>query len=193
MANMSANSSSKPTVIREPIRIPEPEHGLARALREVMHAFRTIMEGRMRGRGPASSFAHALVMFSLAREPGLSGAQAARRAQVTAQTMNGLLRTLEAAGYVVREQNPENRRADRWFLTQAGLRHLEFGKAVGDEVTRTMLIPLTSSDVNQLCTLLNKCAHALQASGAADSVSVQRRARLPRKASKSAASVRSSR
>jgi DNA-binding MarR family transcriptional regulator len=184
MANMSASASSKSNVIREPIRIPEPEHGVARAMREVMHAFRTIMEGRMRERGPASSFAHALVMFSLAHEPGLSGAQAARRAQVTAQTMNGLLRTLEAAGYVVREQNPENRRADRWFLTRAGLRHLEFGKAVGDEVTRTMLIRLTSSDVNQLCTLLNKCARALQANSTADSVTMQRRARRPRKASK---------
>ena len=136
----------------------------------------------MRAHGPASSFAHALVMFSLAREPGLSGAQAARRAQVTAQTMNGLLRNLEAAGYVVREQNPENRRADRWFLTQAGLRHLEFGKAVGDEVTRMMLIPLTSSDVNQLCALLNKCSRALRVSGAPDSTSSQIGAQKTRRA-----------
>jgi DNA-binding MarR family transcriptional regulator len=155
-------------VIREPVQIPEPEHGVARALKEVMHSFRNIMEGRMRALGPASSFAHALLMFSLAREPGLSGAQAARRAQVTAQTMNGLLRSLEAAGYAVREQNPENRRADRWFLTHAGLRHLEHGKAVADELTRTMLIPLTSTDVNHLCELLHRCAHALLAGNAAD-------------------------
>jgi DNA-binding MarR family transcriptional regulator len=161
---MSGTSSSKSIAIREPIRIPEPEHDVARALRELMHAFRTIMEGRMRVHGPASSFAHALVIFSLAREPGLSGAQAARRAQVTAQTMNGLLRNLEAAGYVVREQNPENRRADRWFLTQAGLRHLELGKAVADEVTRAMLMPLASTDVSRLCALLKKCSGALRAS-----------------------------
>ena len=170
---MPRNAASKSAAIREPVQIPEPEHGVARALKEVMHSLRTIMEGRMRALGPASSFAHALLMFSLAREPGLSGAQAARRAQVTAQTMNGLLRNLEAAGYAVREQNPENRRADRWFLTQAGLRHLEEGKAVADELTRTMLVPLTSTDVNQLCALLQKCAHALLAINTADTGTVQ--------------------
>ena len=190
---MSETSTSKSIAIREPIRIPEPEHDVARALREVMHAFRTIMEGRMRVHGPASSFAHALVMFSLAREPGLSGAQAARRARVTAQTMNGLLRNLEASGYVVREQNPENRRADRWFLTQAGLRHLEFGKAVGDEVTRAMLMPLTRTDVNQLCALLMKCARALRASSSPDPVGPQPDALQPSKTRKAASGIRRTR
>ncbi len=128
-----------------------------------MHSFRTIMEGQMRSRGEALSFAHAMLMMSLAREPGLSGAQASRRAQVTAQTMNGLLRNLEAGGYAVREPNPENRRADRWFLTQEGLRHLEQGKSVADEVMRQMLVPLTNKDADRLCELLQKCAKALHA------------------------------
>jgi len=149
--------------IREPVEVREPTHDVARALKEVMHSFRTIVEGEMRSRGEALSFAHAMLMMSLAREPGLSGAQAARRSQVTAQTMNGLLRNLESAGYAVREPHPENRRADRWFLTQDGLRHLEQGRAVADEVMRKMLLPLTDKDADRLCELLQRCARALHA------------------------------
>jgi DNA-binding MarR family transcriptional regulator len=152
---------SKP--IREPVQLSEPTHDVARALKEVMHAFRTIMEGEMRSRGQALSFAHAMLMMSLAREPGLSGAQTARRQQVTAQTMNGLLRNLESAGYAVREPNPENRRADRWYLMQRGLRHLEQGRLVADEVMRKMLVPLTDRDADRLCELLQRCAGALHA------------------------------
>jgi len=128
-----------------------------------MHSFRNTVEAQMRARGEALSFAHAMLMMTLAREPGLSGAQASRRAQVTAQTMNGLLRNLEAGGYAVREPNPENRRADRWFLTGEGLRHLQQGKGVADEVARQMLVPLTDRDADRLCELLHKCAAALRA------------------------------
>jgi len=159
---MSPAARSATRTIREPVQLSEPAHDVARALKEVMHSFRTIMEGEMRSRGEALSFAHAMLMMSLAREPGLSGAQAARRSQVTAQTMNSLLRNLESAGYAVREPNPENRRADRWFLTQDGLRHLEQGRVVADEVMRKMLVPLTDRDADRLCELLQKCAQALR-------------------------------
>lgn len=147
--------------IREPVQLPEPTHDVARALKEVMHSFRTIVEGEIRARGEALSFAHAMLMMSLAREPGLSGAQVARRQQVTAQTMNVLLRNLESAGFAVREPNPENRRADRWFVTHDGLRHLEQGRLIADEVMRKMLVPLTAKDTDRLCELLQRCAMAL--------------------------------
>ena len=160
---MPRKTASHSDLIREPILIAEPEHDVARALKEVLRALGKVMEGRMRSRGEVSSFAHAMLLVYLAREPGLSGAQAARRSQVTAQTMNGLLRNLEAAGYVAREPNPENRRADRWFLSQKGLHHLQQGKGVADEVMSQMLAPLTDRDTERLCVLLSKCAKALRA------------------------------
>ncbi len=153
-------------ILREPVQLPEPEHDVARALREVMHSFRTIMESEMRSRGSALSFAHAMLMKTLAQEPALSGAQLARRGQVTAQTMNSLLRNLESVGYAVREKNAENKRADRWFLTQDGLRHMQLGHSVADDLMNKMLVPLTPKDADRMCELLKKCAaalHALQA------------------------------
>jgi DNA-binding MarR family transcriptional regulator len=159
---MSRKAATNSILIREPILIAEPRHDVTRALKEVLRALRSAMESRMRSREGVSSFAHAMLLAFLAREPGLSGAQAARRSLVTAQTMNGLLRNLEAAGYVAREPNPENRRADRWFLTRKGLRHLEKGRGVADEVIRQMLAPLTDRDTQRLYKLLGRCGEALR-------------------------------
>jgi MarR family transcriptional regulator for hemolysin len=164
---MSPKAATSSTLIREPIVMPEPEHDVARALKEVLRALGTVMKGRMRSRGEALSFAQTMLLVFLAREPGSSGAQAARGSQVTAQTMNGLLRNLETGGYVGREPNPENRRADRWFLTQRGLHHLEKGKGVADEVMRQMLAPLTDKDTERLCSLLSNCTKALHGIDAA--------------------------
>jgi len=159
---MSPHRTAKSQAIRDPVQVSEPSLGVARALKELMHAFRTIVEGEMRSRGESLSFAHAMLMITLAREPGLSGAQAARRAQVTAQTMNALLRNLESGGHVVRERNPENLRADRWFLTRQGLRHLEMGRMVADDIARKMLVPLTAPEADRLSELLRRCTHALR-------------------------------
>jgi DNA-binding MarR family transcriptional regulator len=160
---MPRTSPHRGRLIREPVQIPEPDLAVARALKEVMHSFRTIMEGEMRARGEVLSFAHAMLLRNLAQEPGISGAQAARRAQVTAQTMNGLLRNLESAGCAAREPNPENRRADRWYLTEEGLRRLERGHGVADRVMHGMLTSLTGRDADHLCELLQRCAAALHA------------------------------
>src|SRR6201999_1345423 len=107
------------------------------------------------------SFAYALAMKSLAQELGLSGAQSARRSQVTAQTMNGLLRNLESVGYAVREPNPENRRADRWFLTQDGLRHMQMGHNIAEGFVNKMLSALSQKDADRMGELLQRCAAAL--------------------------------
>jgi DNA-binding MarR family transcriptional regulator len=160
---MSSAPAARLREIREPVQFPESEHDVARALRDVMHTFRIIMEGEMRSRGSSLSFAHAMVLMAMAREPGLSGAQVARRTQVTAQTMNVLLRNLESVGYAVREPNPENKRADRWFLTQDGLRHMQLGQSVADGLMAKMLLPLSEKDADRLRELLQKCATALHA------------------------------
>jgi DNA-binding MarR family transcriptional regulator len=166
---MSRTARADLRPIREPVHIPEPEHDVALALKELMHSLRQTVESEMRAHGETLTFAHGMLLSKvLVREPGISGAQAARRAQVTAQTMNGLLRSLEAEGCVVREGNPENQRADRWFLTQEGVRRLEQAKIIADSVVRRMMAPLTERDAEHLCELLQKCAVGLRSAGPAE-------------------------
>src|SRR5690349_20913769 len=89
--------------IREPVPLPEPGSDVGFALRNLMQTFRQRIEAALREQGLELSFAHAMVLKHLAKEPGLSGAQLARRAIVTAQSMNGLLHGLESTGMVVHE------------------------------------------------------------------------------------------
>ena len=162
---MSRKIPTPVKLIREPITMPEPENAVPMALKEVLRALHKVMETRRRGRGDPLSFPHTMLLALLAREPGLSGAQIARRSQVTAQTMNGLLRNVESAGYAARESNPENRRADRWFLTQTGADYLQKDTGVANQVMREMLEPLSAKDIDQLCELLGRCTQALRAVG----------------------------
>lgn len=148
--------------IREPISVPEPGDDVGLALRNLMHSLRQNVEGAIRAAGIDLSFVHGMVLKTLAREPGLSGAQVARRAIVTAQTMNGILRGMERAELIVREPHPENRRQDCWFLTKNGARRMEQGHEIVDQVLKRMLAPLSRSDAAKLSALLRECAGALQ-------------------------------
>jgi DNA-binding MarR family transcriptional regulator len=148
--------------IREPIPVSEPGQDVGLALRQLMHTLRQNVESALRARGIDLSFVHGMVLKNLAREPGLSGAQVARRALVTAQTMNGVLRSMEAASLIVREPHPENRRQDCWFLTKNGARRMDEAHEVVDEILTRMLAPLSRTDAARLTALLRECAGALQ-------------------------------
>ena len=58
----------------------------------------------------------------LAETPGLPNAELARKAFVTPQSMNEVLKQLEASGLVEREQSPSNARILNAHLTHAGLK-----------------------------------------------------------------------
>jgi DNA-binding MarR family transcriptional regulator len=139
------------------------------ALRQLMHCLRHNVETALRAEGIDLSFVHGMVLKNLAREPGLSGAQVARRALVTAQTMNGVLRSMEAAALIVREPHPENRRRDCWFLTKNGARRMDQAHEVIDQVLGRMLAPLSRADAARLGALLRECADALQAQASSKS------------------------
>ncbi|HVY81009.1 MAG TPA: MarR family transcriptional regulator [Steroidobacteraceae bacterium] len=159
--------------IREPVPLPEPGSDVGLALRNLMQTLRQRTETALREQGLELSFAHAMVLKHLAKEPGLSGAQLARRTIVTAQSMNGLLHGLESTGMVVREPHPENRRTDCWFMTRAGYRQMQQVGEIIEGIIGRMLASLSKADAARLTELLEECASALQAGaeGGAKSVS----------------------
>jgi len=162
-----ARTSADVRPIREPVPLPEPGSDVGFALRNLMQIFRQRVETAVREQGVALSFPHAMVMKHLAKEPGLSGAQLARRTIVTAQSMNGLLHGLESTGMVVREKHPENKRTDCWFMTRAGYRQMQQVHETIDGIIARMLASLSKADAARLTELLHECAAALQ-SGAED-------------------------
>ena len=161
--------------IREPVPLAEPGSDLGMALRQLMQTFRQSVDAGLRARSVDLSFAHGMVLRTLAREPGISGAQLARRTIVTAQSMNGLLRSMESTHLIVRERHAENRRTDCWYLTGIGLKQVEQAGEVVDEVMGQIRASITRADATRLVDLLHKCAQALNDGAAKNAARSQRR------------------
>ncbi|WP_184333875.1 MarR family winged helix-turn-helix transcriptional regulator [Povalibacter uvarum] len=134
-----------------------PERAVPYLLRSLGHVLRQALEESLRRERIDMSFTHLSVLYTLESEPGIAGAEIARRCFVTAQTMNTILRRLESDGDVKREPHPGNSRADSWHLSDEGQRRLQRAKGVGDAVWARLLSALKASETDQLQSLLRKC------------------------------------
>jgi DNA-binding MarR family transcriptional regulator len=141
-----------------------PEEQIGYLLKRLMHQFRHLVDERLR-RSSDVSFAHLVTLDQLQQEPGIAGAQLARRLLVTAQTMTGLLRRLEKEGSVERRPDPHNRRADRWYLMPDGLERLNAARSSGSPVMTQMLSLLSAKEVSELRNYLERCVEGLEQEG----------------------------
>src|SRR5690606_5898443 len=134
-------------------------------LRSLHHGLRQSMEEALRERGIEMSFAHFAALLGLFLEPGLTGAQLARRSVVSAQTMNAALHRLERDGMVQRRPHSESRRAESWSLTLPGRERLDRAREVGDQVFSKMLSALDPDEVERFKNYLERCIAALGKEG----------------------------
>ena len=111
--------------------------------------------------GHGVTLAQYAVLVSLDEEPGLSNAELARRAFVTPQTMNQVLRELEARQVVLRRPHPDHGRALQTHLTPEGTRVLRGCRRAVDDVEEQMLAPLSAEERGQLVVTLRRCLEAL--------------------------------
>jgi DNA-binding MarR family transcriptional regulator len=139
-----------------------PEEQIGYLLKRLQQAFRNTLEARLRQDSAGLSLAHLVTLDLLDGQPGLPGAHLARRITVTAQTMNQMLQRLELAGEIERQPHPENRRADRWFLTAAGKRRLQAARATAAPVMTQMLSRLQPAEVTQLRRFLELCVAGIE-------------------------------
>jgi len=100
-------------------------------------------------------------MSVLSRRGGLSSAQLARRAFVSAQAMNQIIGSLERQGYVVRSADPDNARILRAKLTEEGVALLGACDRATAQVERRLLAKLSTSETRALRRTLESCAGAL--------------------------------
>lgn len=143
------------------MKLERPEHIIGFLLKSLQHTLRQTMDEAMRKNGIELSFAHFAALFGLYSEPGSNGAKLARRAFVSAQTMNAVLRRLEDDGYIERRPHPDNQRADSWFITDEGLEQLERARAVGSKIFDRMLASLDAAEVAAFENYLKRCIEGL--------------------------------
>jgi len=91
-----------------------------------------------------------VVLSFLAETPGLANADLARRAFVTPQSMNEVLKQLESTGLVERRQNPTNARILNAYLTHSGTKKRSAVSRQVQELEAQLLGGLTSDERQML-------------------------------------------
>ena len=127
------------------------------ALRRAELAVQTLKEQRLRPLGMAA--AHYTLLISVHRDPGLTGAELARRLHVTPQAVASLVARLENRGQLERREHPRHRHIQELHLTDAGREALHAADAVISGIERQVTDGL-GSEAGQLRTLLEKVAEA---------------------------------
>ena len=138
------------------------EEAIPYLLKGLHHSLRQAVDAGLRRGRIELSFAHLATLYTIDAEPGLAGAELARRSSVTAQTMNTILHRMERDGQLERRPHPSSSRADSWFVTARGTKQLDQARVVGKAIWRGMLAALTEREVGQLQNLLHRCIHGLE-------------------------------
>ncbi|NYE35592.1 DNA-binding MarR family transcriptional regulator [Nocardioides cavernae] len=113
-------------------------------LKEASAALRAAMEDVLRPLG--MTVTHYSCLELLAQRPGLSGAELARGAFVTRQSMHVLLQALERDGFVTRPAEPAVGKALPARLTAEGRRRLDAASAAVRGVEVRMLAGMDAAD-----------------------------------------------
>jgi DNA-binding MarR family transcriptional regulator len=128
-------------------------------LKRAQAALHAAMVGALREHG--ATLAQYAVLTALDEEPGLSNADLARRAFVTPQSMNEVLRELEQRGWLTRHPHPGHGRILQADLTQAGRAALRPCHRAAAAVEEQMLAPLGPAERRRFAGMLRGCVEAL--------------------------------
>ena len=143
---------------------PVPAAALERvtwALRRAELAVQTLKEQRLRS-SLGMAVSHYTMLISIHAEPGLAGAELARRLNVTPQAVASLADRLEGRGHLERKPHPRHRHVQELHLTDAGRDLLRQADALVEEVEQKITKQLGRADATRLKALLEKVAATAQ-------------------------------
>ncbi|MET8982786.1 MarR family transcriptional regulator [Streptomyces sp. NPDC004539] len=129
------------------------------ALRRTEVAVQGLKEQRLRPLGMA--VAHYQLLILVHSEPGLTGAEAARRLNVTPQAVASLVARLESRGQVERRAHPRHRHVQELHLTDTGRAALRAADAEITEIERRVTAALGADGSVRLKELLDQVADAV--------------------------------
>jgi DNA-binding MarR family transcriptional regulator len=141
------------------LTVPAPETQTAPRVTYLVKRLELAVRGEIeRLMRPLGLTTHQYTALSvLARHPGLSSAQLARRSFISPQAANEIVAMMERKGLVVREADPRNRRILRMSLTDAGEAVLRAGDGLVDELESRMFARLRHAEVEMFRSTLEVC------------------------------------
>jgi len=132
------------------------------ALGQLDNLCRIVMSSRLRADGVEISYPAAAALCFLEETPGLSGAQLARWAMVTPQTMNQILTGLERDGLLVRKADPGPGRNLHAFPTARGLAENRRCETVAERLVEDMQTGMSKGDRAEFLRLILRCRDNMQ-------------------------------
>jgi DNA-binding MarR family transcriptional regulator len=126
------------------------------ALRRAELAVQAVKEQRLRGLGMAS--AHFSLLIMIHNEPGLTGAELARRLNVTPQAVASLVARLEDRGQLERRPHPRHRHVQELHLTDAGRDALRSAVPEIAAIEQRITQELGPDDASRMTALLHRIA-----------------------------------
>jgi len=141
------------------------EHALDRViwqLRRAEIAVQAEKERRLRPLGLLAS--HYSVLISLGKNPGLTGAELARRLGVSPQNIAGLAVRLVEHGLIERRRHPTHRHVLEMHLTERGTTILAAADEVVADIEASVVATLGEADADQLRKLLTSLTDGLEKS-----------------------------
>ena len=173
LANKSARSRKKPTEppARAGVRPPPPpgqgkrgEQGyLGYLLRQAQAAARLTLERALAELGVTPP--QFVVLTMLKAYPGLSGADLARVALLTPQTVGVIIRNLERSGAIRKTPHPVHGRLLQWTLTRRGVSLLDKCRRHAMALERRLMAGLSARAQVTVRRWLSKIAAELQQNG----------------------------
>jgi len=160
---LDTSSVSYPRHVRHQDEGPIAADALDRvswALRQADWAVQGLKEQRLRSLGMAA--AHYSLLICVHTEPGLTGAEAARRLNVTPQAVASLVSRLEGRGQLERRSHPRHRHVQELHLTDAGREVLRGADDVVSEIEEQIARKLGRDDTTRLTALLGQVADAVR-------------------------------
>lgn len=135
---------------------------LAYLLRQAQAATRLSMERALTSLGVTTP--QFVVLTMLRAYPGLSGAELARVALLTPQTVGVIIRNLERDGAIVRTPHPVHGRILQWRLTRRGARLLDSCRRHALALERRLSAGLSAKSQRMVRRWLSRIARDLQES-----------------------------
>ncbi|WP_029111340.1 MarR family transcriptional regulator [Mycobacterium sp. URHD0025] len=142
---------------------PDALNRVTWALRKAEGAVQTLKEQRLRPLG--IPVAHYSLLISVHSDPGLTGAEVARRLNVTPQAVASLVDRLEKRGQLERRPHPRHRHVQELHLTDEGRDALRRADAIVAEVEDEIGTQLGPANTKRLRALLDRVADAAMAGG----------------------------